>query len=192
MKVTLRKAHRLVKELQSKLTVRFESKELHHTSVSSVIRDTVKQVNDDSAAVVERVLSTLDVVYDIRESLQKANSEVHDGISVDALLNQKAIIESKMRTLSLFSSPSKQTNEEVVSHIARSVDDNHESTSEYRDVYTRVTGVSPLQHNEFNKQYVALKKEQETVSDKLAYLNNKLEIEINEEFVTLLEELQVL
>ena len=97
-----------------------------------------------------------------------------------------------MKLLSAFREKSKITDEEVRSRALREVQDNHTSTSEYRNNYTSVTGISAVMHDNLNSLYVQMKQEQESVSDKLAYINNKLEIEVDDKFTELFKELQVL
>ncbi|AFC21823.1 hypothetical protein GAP32_372 [Cronobacter phage vB_CsaM_GAP32] len=192
MKLTLRKAHRLVKELQQKSAVRFSTKRIHHTASDEEVLETIVAVNSESFKEVETALAVQDAIYEIRKALQEANSKEVDGNSIDALLNQKVLVEARMKVLSIFREKSKTTDEEVRNRVLREVQDNHASTSEYRDNYTNVSGLSSVMHDNLNGLYVQMKQEQERVSDKLAYINNKLEIEIDDKFVELFKELQVL
>ncbi|SOK58658.1 hypothetical protein [Yersinia phage fHe-Yen9-04] len=192
MKVTLRKAHRLVKELQSKVSVRFEQKDVHHSATEHEIRNAISETQTESFKSVRRALEIQEVIFYIRQSLQNANSQSVDGNTVNSLLNQKVLIEAQMKVLSSFREPSKTKDEDSINRVLREVKDNHVSTSEYRDTYTRVSGLSSVMHDNLNNLYVSLKQEQEKVSDNLAYINNKLEIEINDRYNELLKELQVL
>ncbi|AQW88904.1 hypothetical protein pEaSNUABM50_00377 [Erwinia phage pEa_SNUABM_50] len=192
MKITLRKAHRLVKELQSKVSVRFEQKDVHHSATDDEVRAVVAETQSASFQSVEKALKVQEAIFDIRKSLQDANAKDVDGNTVDSLLNRKVLVEAQMKVLSSFREPSKTKDEEVLNKILREVKDNHESTSEYRSTYTRVSGLSSVMHDNLNTLYVTLKQEQETVSDKLAYINNKLEIEVDDKYKELFKELQVL
>lgn len=192
MKVTLRKAHRLVKELQQKSAVRFATKAIHHSASDQEVLNTINSVNSESFNSVETALAVQDVIYEIRKSLHEANSKEVDGNSIDSLLSEKALIEGRMKTLALFREKSKTTDEENQNKILREVQDNHTSTSEYRNNYTNVSGLSAVMHDNFNSMYVQAKQDQERVSDKLAYINNKLEIEIDDKFKELFKVLQVL
>lgn len=192
MKLTLRKAHRLVKELQSNLRIGSTRKNVHRSASNEEVSDTFAAVTAINAEAVKQTLSVVDAISEIREALQAANSTVIDGISIDSLLNDKVKIENKMRVLSGFSRVEDETYAERLAIIQRQVKDAQESTSEYRDSYILVSGLSSMDHNAFNEQYVQLKREQEIVSDKLAYINNKLEIDVDNKFQELFKALQVL
>lgn len=192
MKLTLRKAHRLVKELQTHLRISSARKNVHRSATEEEVASTFATVTVLNEAAVKQTLDVVDAISSIRESLQAANSTVIDGISIDSLLNDKVKIESKMRVLSGFSRVEETSDAERLLVLQRSVKDAQESTSEYRDSYINVQGLSAVDHNKFNKQYVLLKHEQEIVSDKLAYINNKLEIELDDKFNELFKVLQVL
>ena len=192
MKLTLRKAHRLVKELQGNLRIGSTRKNVHRSAAEQEVADTFAAVTAINAESVKQTLDVVDAISAIREALQAANSTVIDGISIDSLLNDKVKIENKMRVLSGFSRVEETTDEERLSIIQRQVKDAQESTSEYRDSYIQINGLSAVDHNEFNEQYVQLKREQEIVSDKLAYINNKLEIDVDNKYKELFKVLQVL
>lgn len=192
MKLTLRKAHRLVKELQSNLRIGSTRKNVHRSASNEEVSDTFAAVTAINAEAVKQTLSVVDAISEIREALQAANSTVIDGISIDSLLNDKVKIENKMRVLSGFSRVEDETDKERLALIQRQVKDAQESTSEYRDSYILVSGLSSVDHNTFNEEYVQLKRQQEIVSDKLAYINNKLEIDVDNKFRELFKALQVL
>lgn len=192
MKLTLRKAHRLVKELQQKAAVRFAAKAIHHSATDEEVLATIVAANSESFKSVETALAVQDAIYEIRKALQEANSKEVDGNSIDSLLNQKVLVEARMKVLAVFREKSKTTDEETRNRILREVQDNHASTSEYRNTYTQVSGLSAVMHDNLNNLYIQMKQEQESVSDKLAYINNKLEIEIDDKFAELFKELQVL
>jgi len=192
MKLTLRKAHRLVKELQSNLRIGSTRKNVHRSASNEEVSDTFAAVTAINAEAVKQTLSVVDAISEIREALQAANSTVIDGISIDSLLNDKVKIENKMRVLSGFSRIEDETDAERLAIIQRQVKDAQESTSEYRDSYILVSGLSSVDHNRFNEEYVQLKRQQEIVSDKLAYINNKLEIDVDNKFQELFKALQVL
>lgn len=192
MKLTLRKAHRLVKELQQKSAFRFAGKTIHHSASDEEVLETIIAANSENFKAIETALAVQDAIYEIRKALQEANSKDVDGNSIDALLNQKVLVEGRMKLLSAFREKSKITDEEVRSRALREVQDNHTSNSEYRNNYTSVTGISAVMHDNLNSLYVQMKQEQESVSDKLAYINNKLEIEVDDKFTELFKELQVL
>jgi uncharacterized protein YfkK (UPF0435 family) len=192
MKLTLRKAHRLVKELQGNLRIGSTRKNVHRSATEEEVADTFAAVTAINAESVKQTLDVVDAISAIREALQVANSTVIDGISIDSLLNDKVKIENKMRVLSGFSRVEETTDAERLAMIQRQVKDAQESTSEYRDSYIQINGLSADDHNAFNEQYVQLKREQETVSDKLAYINNKLEIDVDDKYKELFKVLQVL
>lgn len=192
MKLTLRKAHRLVKELQGNLRIGSTRKNVHRSATEEEVADTFTAVTAINAESVKQTLDVVDAISAIREALQVANSTVIDGISIDSLLNDKVKIENKMRVLSGFSRVEETTDAERLAMIQRQVKDAQESTSEYRDSYIQINGLSADDHNAFNEQYVQLKREQETVSDKLAYINNKLEIDVDDKYKELFKVLQVL
>lgn len=192
MKLTLRKAHRLVKELQGNLRIGSTRKNVHRSATEEEVADTFAAVTAINAESVKQTLDVVDAISSIREALQAANSTVIDGISIDSLLNDKVKIENKMRVLSGFSRVEETTDEERLAVIQRQVKDAQESTSEYRDSYIQINGLSAVDHNAFNEQYVQLKREQETVSDKLAYINNKLEVDVDDKYKELFKVLQVL
>lgn len=192
MKITLRKAHRLVKELQSKVSVRMEQKNVHHSATDDEVRAAIEETQNASFQSVEKALKIQEAIFDIRAALHVANNQVLDDNSISTLLNRKVLVESQMRVLSTFSEPSKINDNEVLGKILRDVNDNHNSTSEHRCKYTLVHGMSSVMCDYFNKLYVVLKQEQETISDKLSYINNKLDIEIDDKYQDLFKELQVL
>lgn len=192
MKLTLRKAHRLVKDLGQKAGLRFEQKDVHHSATPEEVKAAIEAVNSSNFKAVETALNVHEAINVIRAALQKANGTEIDGNSVDALLSRKVLIEGQMKVLSSFRDKMKVTDSELLAKTVREVQDMHESSSEYRSTYTRVGGISEVMHNNLNTLYVQLKQEQEGVSDKLAYINNKLEIEIDDKFVELFKELQVL
>lgn len=192
MKLTLRKAHRLVKELQNNLRIGSTRKNVHRSATEQEVADTFAAVSLINAAAVAQTLEVVEAISEIRVALQAANATVIDGTSIDSLLNSKVQIENKMRVLSGFSRVEETTDVERLAVIQRQVKDAQESTSEYRDTYIQIQGLSATDHNAFNEQYVQLKREQETVSDKLAYINNKLEIDVSDKYAELFKVLQVL
>lgn len=192
MKLTLRKAHRLVKELQTKSGLRFVQKIVHHTATEDEVKASIVAANSANFRAVETALAVQDAISEIRAALQEANSRDIDGNSIDSLLNQKVLIEARMKVLASFREKAKVTDEEVQNEAILEVRDNHVSTSEYRNNYTSVSGLSSVMHDNLNGLYVSMKQEQESVSDKLAYINNKLEIEVDDKYKELFKELQVL
>lgn len=192
MKLTLRKAHRLVKNLEQKSGFHFEQKDVHHSATPEEVHAAIASINSINFKAVETVLNVHEVINVIRGELQQANGTDVDGNSVNSLLNRKVLIESQMKVLSSFREKMKTTDAEILSTTVREVQDMHGSTSEYRSRNCRVGGISEVMHNNLNTLYVELKQEQESVSDKLAYINNKLEIEIDDKFAVLFKELQVL
>jgi ribosomal protein L31E len=192
MKLTLRKAHRVVKDLTQKSGLRFEQKDVHHSASATEVQEAIQAVNSTNFKAVETALNVHEAINTIRAALQKANSTEVDGNSVDALLSRKVLIEGQMKVLASFREKAKTTDAEILAKTLREVQDNHESTSEYRSTYTRVGGISAVWTDHLNTLFVQHKQEQESVSDKLAYINNKLEIEIDDKYVELLKELQVL
>lgn len=191
MKLTLRKAHRLVKDLQSKLGVRTITKSVHHSAEFDEVKNTIKLVEALNCASVEQTLQVVDAISDIREAVQVLNSREVDGNTIDALLNAKAKVESKMKVLSGFSYPSQNEQKAREVAIHRQVDDAKKLSSGYfNDV--SVSGFNVEDHNVFNEQYVSLKQEQESISDKLAYINNSLQVEIDDKYLELFKTLQVL
>lgn len=192
MKVTLRKAHRLVNELNRKLTVRAANKVVHQSASDEEVQNVIAVVEGIHKAAVEQALLVAEAVSEIRLAVQVANSRKVDGDTVDSLLNKKVQIETKMRILSQFSSVQTETQEERVKGIVNEVQDIRNSTYEYRNTNVIISGSNVDAHNAFNAQYVELKQEQERVSDKLAYINNKLEIEVDDKFEELFKVLQVL
>lgn len=192
MKVTLRKAHRLVNELNRKLAVRAQNKIVHQSASDEEVQNVIAVVEGIHKAAVEQALLVVEAISEIRLAVQAANGRKVDGDTVDSLLNKKVQIEAKMRILSQFSSVHTETQDERVKGFINKVQDTRNSTYEYRDTNVIISGSNVDAHNAFNAQYVELKKEQESVSDKLAYINNKLEIEVDDKFAELFKVLQVL
>lgn len=193
MKLTLRKAHRLVSELQSKLSVSAYPQNLHHSSTEEEIREVIHAVESANKRSVEQSLLVAEAISNIRSAVQERNMQVLDGDSVDSLLARKVLIESQMRVLAAFSSPSTDVQEKRVIAITRQISDAAKNPSSvYSANGVTVRGYAIEDHNEFNQKYVELKKEQERVSDKLAYINNSLTVEVDDKFAELFITLQVL
>jgi|AGFT01.1.fsa_nt_gi hypothetical protein len=193
MKLSLRKAHRLVKDLQSHLSVRVGAAKLHHSADEEEILAVISAVENSNKLSVVQSLIVVEVISEIRAAVQALNSQVVDGDSIDSLLNRKVQIESKMRVLAQFTAPSKDSQEKRVLNIKRQVQDAAKNSgSMYSNSEVQVAGYAVEDHNDFNEVYVELKQEQETVSDKLAYINNLLQVEIDDKHKPLLKALQVL
>lgn len=193
MKLTLRKAHRLVKDLQSKLNVRNVSKNIHHSASADEVQDTIALVEALNRASVEQTLDVVEAISDIRAAVQVLNARDVDGDTIDSLLNAKVQVESKMKVLAQFAYPTQQDQASRELSISRQVQDSakHAGSGMYHNEVT-VSGHNVATHTEFNEQYVALKQEQERISDKLAYINNALHVEIDDKYAELFKTLQVL
>lgn len=191
MKISLRKAHRLVKDLQPKIASRGVTRTIHHSSDEAEVLKIVGEVETANAESVETALRIVDAISSIRSAVQVLNSKDVDGNSIDSLLNRKVQIESKMKVLAGFSSPTKDTQENRILNITRQVLDSNKVTNPYGSDAT-VNGHNIETSLAFNAKYVELKKEQEDVSDKLAYINNLLQVEIDDVYKELFTKLQVL
>lgn len=192
MKVTLRKAHRVVNDLQQKLSVRQSAQTIHHSADENEVLISLSSVEDKNKASVVTALQVADVISEIRKSVSVLNNTELDGNSINALLAEKAVVETKMRILYGYANISTDTQEQRILNVKRKVKDAaNQAGSMYSNDVT-VTGVSIATHNEFNQQYVELKKEQEAIIDKLSYLNNALQVEIDDKYSSLFKELQVL
>ncbi|EAR2661142.1 hypothetical protein SEPL_515 [Salmonella phage SE_PL] len=193
MKLSLRKAHRLVKDLQNHLSVRDQPQTIHHSADEQEILDTIDLVESRNAEAVYTALHVVEAISAIRAGVQALNAKEVDGDSVDSLLNKKVQIESKMRVLAAFAVAPKDTQEKRVLAIKRQVQDAASNAGQMysnSDVVVRGQSISTQQH--LNDLYVALKQEQEVVSDKLAYINNLLQVEIDDSYADLFKKLQVL
>lgn len=193
MKLTLRKAHRLVKDLQSKLGVRNVTKNIHHSASTEEVQDTIALVEALNRSSVEQTLDVVEAISDIRAAVQVLNARDVDGDTIDSLLNQKVKVESKMKVLAQFSYPTQQDQAGRELAIRRQVQDSakHAGSGMYHNEVS-VSGQSVESHVQFNEQFVALKQEQERISDKLAYINNALHVEIDDKYAELFKTLQVL
>lgn len=193
MKLTLRKAHRLVKDLQAKLSVRNVSKNIHHSASDDEVTETIALVEGLNRASVEQTLEVAEAISAIRSAVQVLNARDVDGDTIDSLLNAKVLVETKMRVLSSFAYPTQQVQEDRELAIRRQVSDaaKHAGSGMYHNEVS-VSGHSVESHTQFNEQYVALKQEQERISDKLAYINNALHVEIDDKYLELFKTLQVL
>lgn len=191
MKISLRKAHRLVKDLQTKIASRPTGRVLHHTSDEAEVLKIVGEVETANAEAVETALRIVESISDIRSAVQALNAKDVDGNSIDSLLNRKVQIESKMKVLASFATPPKDTQDNRILSIKRQVLDSNKTINPYASDAT-VTGYNVETAHAFNAQYVELKKEQEEVSDKLAYINNLLQVEIDDVYKDLFTKLQVL
>lgn len=193
MKLSLRKAHRLVKDLQSKLAVRNTAQIVHHSADFDEVKEAITTVEAQNRANVEQALLVVDAISDIRAAVQVLNARDVDGNSIDALLNAKAKVESKMKVLTAFSNPNANTQAKREVAIQRQVNDAATNAGTgYHSSEVTVMGHNVDTHNEFNEQYVALKQEQEQISDKLAYINNLLQVEVDDKYTELFKALQVL
>lgn len=193
MKLTLRKAHRLVKDLQTKLSVRGVAKTIHHSANAVEVYATIALVEGLNRASVEQTLDVAAAISEIRTAVQVLNARDVDGDTIDSLLNAKVLVETQMKVLSAFSYPTQQVQEDRELAISRQVQDiaKHAGSGMYNNEVS-VSGHSVHSHTLFNQQYVALKQEQERISDKLAYINNSLQVEINDKYLELFKTLQVL
>ena len=191
MKISLRKAHRLVKDLQTKIASRPTGRTLHHTSDEAEVLKVISEVEKANAESIETSLKVVEAISDIRSAVQTLNAKDVDGNSIDSLLNRKVQIESKMKVLATFGTPTKETQDNRVLNIKRQVLDSNKTTNVYASDAT-VNGYNVSTSLAFNAQYVELKKEQEEVSDKLAYINNLLQVEIDDVYKDLFTKLQVL
>ena len=191
MKISLRKAHRLVKDLQPKIASRGIARSIHHSSDEAEVLKIIGEVETANAESVETALQIVEAISSIRSAVQALNSKEVDGNSIDSLLNRKVQIESKMKVLAGFATPSKDTQENRILTIKRQVQDSANTANVYASDAT-VNGYNVETSHAFNAKYVELKKEQEEVSDKLAYINNLLQVEIDDVYKELFTKLQVL
>lgn len=191
MKISLRKAHRLVKDLQPKIASRGVTRSIHHSSDESEVLKIIGEVETANAESIETSLQIVEAISSIRSAVQVLNAKEVDGSSIDSLLNRKVQIESKMKVLAGFATPSKDTQENRILTIKRQVQDSANTANVYASDAT-VNGYNVETSHAFNAKYVELKKEQEEVSDKLAYINNLLQVEIDDVYKELFSKLQVL
>lgn len=189
MKVSLRKAHRLVNDLQHNLGIRSTSQVIHHTADDTEVLSTLDAVQTKNKTAVQTALRVSEAISDIRKAVSVLNNTDVDGNSINTLLAEKALIESKMRILAEYAVPSTNTQQKRELDLKRKVKDSQPTSYASAAV---ANGVSVLSHNEFNVQYVELKKQQEQVTDKLAYINNYLQVEIDDTYNALFTELQVM
>lgn len=192
MKLTLRKAHRLVKDLQTKLVVRNVSKNIHHSADADEVTATIALVEGLNRASVEQTLEVAEAISAIRAAVQVLNARDVEGDTIDSLLNAKVLVETKMKVLAQFAYPTQQDQEGRELAIRRQVQDAAKNSASMYHNEVSVVGHSVESHTAFNEQFVALKQEQERISDKLAYINNALHVEIDDKYLELFKTLQVL
>lgn len=192
--MTLRKAHKLVKQLED---VKFfnEVKKIHHSASTEDIKRAIKEAETINEKTINNKLLVKELISVIRFAVQNANKQESENLaSIDFLLTQKVLIENQMKVLSEFSkisTSSIQTDAEKFLRLQNEVQDTHNSTSDYRENYVNVTGVSESAAKEFNKKYVELKKQQESIIDELSQANNSRTIFIADDYLELLQELQL-
>ena len=196
MKVTLRKAHKLVSTLQQHIAVKPVNEVVHKSTTRSDLIAIIEDVQSKFNKNLGRSLAVVDTINYIRSEVQKKNSLLVDDVSIDMLLTRKAYVESKMKVLAQFSSlENKPDNEKEAIRLLQKIDDmkSDTGTSMYgrSETIHTFTSISEETFINFNTKYVELKEEQETISDKLAYLNNKLEITLSDDQHKFLKSLQV-
>lgn len=196
MKATLRKAHKLVSTLQAHISVKSVTESIHKSTAKMDVKGIMEEVQSKFDKNLDRSLAVVDTINFIRTEVQKKNSLVVDGDSIDLLLTRKAHVESQMKVLAQFASlDNKPDNEKELSKLTQKILDMNENTGNSlygrSDTNHTFTSISEETFVSSNAKYVELKEEQETISDKLAYLNNKLEIELSEAQHKFLKSLQV-
>lgn len=207
MKLTLRKAHVLAKQIQQyvnnvgSINVDYVSLSCHNTNVEQV-----HKVSADAANATRehcRILHiSLVLVQAIREKIgQKNHTEINAaGKTVNQLLADKATAEATMRLMSNHSVPvsaptidEMQTSDEAVVYNAA---ERHsrivgQTSSPFSANFQLAdTGAGLQLQYDMHQTYMIAKRELAEVIDDLAFLNNSLYIELNDEQVEMLNDIK--
>ena len=192
MKVTLRKAHRLVKTLEQHTKVQFQGKSLHSSVDDERVIDAVKEVHALNAKKIEIAMQLNADIYNIRALIQAKNSVIVDDLSIDSLLNDKAYIENKLRILNSVASKEAVVSTEEQYEIAiQRVQDARTVTQMHGDKNVVIQGYSSDLQNDLNAQLFDLKQSLEVLNDRLGYMNNFLTIELPDDMLALYKELKI-
>lgn len=206
MNLTLRKAHKITKQLE----------ELVSTTRSSLQQDTVQgdititdlvdandRWNERFKNHVENRLNIIDILYRIRARIAIINSRKNnDGESIDTLVTRKNCVEQKMQAVS-FANQKWDSNTHIDPNIRYQNDLTYSeaqsqrtsiTTSDTRKNFHRLSigNLTEDNYTGYNELYVDLKREQEQITDKLAYMNNFHQIELTDDEVEFLTSLQLI
>lgn len=197
MKVSLRKAHSLIENLDSKL--KHHVPETHFqctwnpTNPVPIMEDVVADHYLQLQKQFEREFSVIDTVSSVRRSIKKANSTVVlqtgiEGVStIDDLIALKLVVESKMRLLARYGTPTEvlpTSNWIDASELSQTLD---ASYNRAKGEYTRSRVGTAAQNTEINKSigqlsvstYAIDKSHYETMSN-MYYANKSLQTSIVE------------
>lgn len=194
MKMTLRKAHRLVKTLEQNCGVQFTNKNVHGSVSPEELGSIVSNVYSSNEDKIFIALQLIDSISNIRSLVQQKNAVVlEDGFSIDTLLNKKANLEMHLRLRKqVASNPTDETDESVFKLLVRSAQDALTINSPYASARNiDVGGFSATLQNKLNGEIYDIKKELEEVTDKLAYANNYLTIELDDGMMNFFKELKI-
>lgn len=194
MKLTLRKAHAIVKQLQRTNVIAPQSASINSSMETDAVDAVIAAVSTKHAAQIELQLRVVGVMYAIRGAVQDLNSGMHaiggDNYSIDVLLNEKALIERKLSTLSAFSGINAFSDDIAVRDNLIAVAKGEEK--HYGRSMSSFSDMQKAQKEQFRESYYDEKRKLEGVVEKLAVLNNSISLELTEEEVELLKTLRII
>lgn len=195
MKMTLRKAHRLVKTLEQNLSVKMQVKVVHASLTETELRKEFDSLRMENSIRISNTMSIINHVETIRGLLQEKNAVIFDeaGESINSLLNAKAHIENRLRMIKqIAAEETHQTDDQKFSDVVRTAKDVLTSNSVYNTArVVTIDGYPSSVQNGFYEQIYGLKKELEEITDRLAFANNLLTIELPDDMIQFHRDLKI-
>lgn len=200
MEITLKKAHKIVTELQNKMAKSLEAKNVHRLSLTTFneVQAEVVEHLEKNEEILERLLKLSELAAYLRKSIKKENlREVGSNEeSVESIMHRKATAENVIRILRNYTTRLDTTQADVVSakwkEAQEASGDKGSLYSQAQQYVTLQAIVSPEVHNEMLEKVKKAKEEQEYCVDRLGVLNNTLTVVLSEEDVALLKEVDIL
>ncbi len=194
MKLTLRKAHAIVKQLQRTNVISTESSAINVAMDEHKVDSIMTDVSAKHAAKIDLQLRVVEVLYAIRGSIQNLNSATSaiggEHYSIDTLLNEKAKIERKLSSLQAFSGIGEFVEDTTVRDgliASAKSEEKH-----YGRSMTNFGDLLKAHKEKYREDYYAEKRNLEAVVEKLAVLNNSISLELTADEVELLKTLRII
>lgn len=200
MEITLKKAHKIVTELQNKMNKPLESKNVHRLGLDTfnAVQAEVIEHLAKNAAIINRSLVIGELVAYLRKSIKKENLRLigSNEESIESIMHRKATAENVIRTLRNYTSRLDTTQDDIIStkwkEAQEASGDKGGLYGQAQQYVTLQSIVSPEVHNEMLEQFKKAKEEQEYCVDRLGVLNNTLTVVLSDEDVALLKEVDIL
>ncbi len=192
MKLNLRKARKLEKKIRDQINlISFDptAKMSIANSVDDICNE-IKIHGDNFHSNLQAVTDLIDVIYDIRDKIDKAN---HDNSGISFQMNEMKFLETKLEILEQINTDASIPSEEEIQLALDSGKSRLENGRSYdRELTERFYIITEDRKKFINKERKSIKREIEDVEDNIAKLNLSQSIKLAPAVVKLLKDNDIL